>query len=123
MSVDIVDSWKTVCGKYSATVKFNNFIGVHCGYIEIPLNSLEHEQLCSCVITGFEDIPIVVHGGITYSTIDYSKDVLVLGFDCGHYNDRTNFDMSRGVFRDAAYVRIQCELMAMQIARRDLAEW
>ncbi len=57
-----------------------NVFDVNCGYVLLPLNH-QYENVTA------ENIPLNVHGGITYS--DKQKDGWVIGFDTCHLGDFT----------------------------------
>ena len=38
-------------------------------------------------LLNYVDIPVDVHGGLSYSAYDKEKDMWVIGFDTFHYND------------------------------------
>lgn len=65
-----------------------NVRGSHpCGYIEIPEDHEYYEE-------EYDDVYLPVHGGLTFSEDHLSgivKDTWILGWDYGHYGDRTTF--------------------------------
>lgn len=103
----------------------SNAYGAWCGYVRLPhghqLHAVEHES---------DDMPnFAVHGGVTYA--GYRGDgSWWIGFDCMHYGDSTPMGAKLkrdqgGVFtpedgaqyRTLDYVRQQCTLLALQIAK------
>lgn len=59
-------------------------LGHRCGYVRIP-KEIPHRLIDEAV----------VHGGITYdgpNPLDYNGSERWIGFDCGHWNDRPDFD-------------------------------
>lgn len=75
-------------GKYKGYNYWILSYGSHpCGYVEIPKN---HPYYGKCDCDAF-DLPIDVHGGITYggyglhTIVDTEK--FLLGWDYNHYND------------------------------------
>ena len=79
---------KVLCdGQYKG---FNYWIlnirGSHpCGYIEIPEDHEYYEE-------DYDDVYLPVHGGLTFSEdhlSDIVEDTWILGWDYGHYGDRT----------------------------------
>ncbi len=57
-----------------------------CGYVTLPKNHI-------CYEFSYDDVPVEVHGGLTYG----GKDCY--GFDCGHAGDRSSDEEeSRGHF-------------------------
>jgi len=36
---------------------------------------------------GYDDIPVDIHGGLTYAAMYKEEGLWVIGFDTGHYND------------------------------------
>lgn len=95
-------------------------MGNWCGYVcvprEHPYHGMSHEEL--------ED-EIVVHGGLTWSASFYEEGDWWFGFDCAHYMDsypaKVAIDSITGipdqgeVYRDLAYVKSQCAVLAAQL--------
>lgn len=92
------------------------YTGIWCGYVGIPEGHPFHSE---------RGRGLVVHGDVTYR--GYSLDLPFelkewwwLGFDCGHYGDHqplNNYTFGEGsLYRDLAYVREQCALLARQLA-------
>ena len=50
------------------------------GYVGLPKWHPWYEM-------GYDDIPVRVHGGLTYADWYKEEDLWVIGFDTGHYND------------------------------------
>lgn len=65
---------------YKCWITRNMDVGGHLlGYVLLPTEHKYHG-------VGYDDIPLDVHGGLTYS--DSAQDGLwQIGFDCAHYND------------------------------------
>lgn len=57
-----------------------------CGYVTVPKNHIAFGK-------SYEDLPIEVHGGLTYGDIDsQTKSEQTFGFDCAHFNDLSTYD-------------------------------
>jgi len=50
-----------------------------CGYVKLPKDHI------AALIGLYDDIPVSVHGGLTYGEVE--GKYFVVGFDCGHAND------------------------------------
>ena len=83
MSFVIEKDWTTKVG-YRAVVIITP-MGHRCGYVGVPVGNQHHGKK-------YDDVPVNVHGGLTYSTgkSDYpvpSDDLWWLGYDCLHVGD------------------------------------
>jgi len=103
---------KHLCG-YVILDKYNNFFG-------------------KC----YDDIPVQVHGGLTYSEDD--DDNWIVGFDCAHSGDLTPYFNQKeqefiqsslglkiplyGVYRDRKFVESECENLAEQLSEWSLSK-
>jgi hypothetical protein len=61
-----------------------------------------------------------VHGGITFSGVPCGQDAgFWYGFDCGHCDDLSprmgGFGLTRGTYRNIAYVQAECASLAKQL--------
>jgi hypothetical protein len=72
--------------------------GVFCGYVGLPEG---HEYF---EVEDYDNIPIKVHGGLTYTGHDIGDDktLFYIGFDCDHYMDIAPFR----AFRDLGYLEL-----------------
>lgn len=66
-------------------------------------------------------LAIDVHGGLTWAEDcpgggSPGNGLWWLGFDCAHAGDNCPNYNGRGVYRDAAFVRVECEGLAQQLA-------
>ena len=102
-----------------AAVLVNDSLGFRCGYV-----ALKNEDLClldnkidvanDCIIyCDYFLEGIECHGGITFSskTLEnsiyeeiFGKDVIILGFDCGHSADRCDENLLKAEFKPIARV-------------------
>jgi hypothetical protein len=93
-----------------------------CGYIYLEKEDLFYNK-------DYNDIPVDVHGGLTYASTE--GDYWVIGFDCSHSGDlspyllETDFSygwlkQNMGIYRDMGYVKRECERLADQISELDL---
>ncbi len=58
-------------------------MGYNCGYLRLPSNHRFYK-------TAYDDIPVHVHGGLTFSQLD-ENDNWVIGFDTAHFGDLVPF--------------------------------
>jgi hypothetical protein len=58
-----------------------NHSGAWCGYVGVPEGHRAYGR-------GYEDVPAVVHGGLTFAGHWSDEGPWWLGFDCGHFMDR-----------------------------------
>lgn len=108
--------------------------GNWCGYVAVPPGHPWHGQP--------REVPdVIVHGGLTYaapctdddqpeveqicchvSAPGGPDDVWWFGFDCIHGHDLVPFTMGlpplfhRQIYRDLAFVQLECEVLAAQLA-------
>lgn len=69
---------------YRCVIKKNPYLGVWCGYVELPESHPVYQQEYELLHT------LDVHGGITYSAFGIPGTYLKgwwIGFDCGHAGD------------------------------------
>lgn len=59
-------------------------------------------------LLNYVDIPVDVHGGLSYSAYDKEKDMWVIGFDTFHYNDNIDNCPFEYVKEQTMYLREQC---------------
>ncbi len=93
------------------------------GYIEVSSDNKYFEK-------NYLDIPVTAHGGLTYSgniikDLIYSSNIKDIeedeinkwyfGFDCGHYTDMCDD------YKDMEYVKNECESLAEQLSKFDIA--
>jgi len=89
-----------------------NQLGSLCGYVKL-------ESWNKFYNSDIHDIPVNVHGGITYS------DIGTIGFDCSHIGDlRPYMDPknTHGVYRDIEFVKSECINLADQIMELNVEE-
>lgn len=53
-----------------------------CGFVEVPKDHPYYQK-------NYDDIPMVAHGGLTFSGMDHER--FFIGFDCAHRNDLVPF--------------------------------
>jgi hypothetical protein len=98
--------------------------GLFCALRRAP-----YGNLCGYVIVGeghpwhglhSDAIGALVHGGVTFSE-DFGEGAWAVGFDCAHLGDVVPAmaaygwaRLGRDAYRDVAYVREQCHLLAVQ---------
>lgn len=105
--------------------------------LEAPANEAEHTfaralGILSGKMSPSPEVVFEVHGGITFSShcvsTDGHDDKWWFGFDCAHSGDmipghlRFGFDTGYDTYKDEAYVRRECELLAEQLAALAAAE-
>lgn len=54
-----------------------------CGYVEVPKKHIATQ------IGNYDDIPVDVHGGVTY--LENTEEGCVVGFDCAHAGDTPEY--------------------------------
>jgi len=86
-----------------------NSLGSLCGYVKL-------ESWNKFYNSDIDDIPVNVHGGITYS------DGGIIGFDCSHSGDCNPYTSSNGTYRDMEYVKRECMNLADQIMELNVEE-
>lgn len=70
------EKWKDKETGYICEVKRSPFSGALCGYVTVPKKHHYYGE-------GYNDVPVHVHGGLTYSNAG------TFGFDCAHAGDLT----------------------------------
>lgn len=108
---------------YKYIIKRMDNLGHLCGYVRLTKN----DELFGVNIYDNE-IPLQVHGGITYgspgNTLDYSSDkrYFYIGFDTAHGGDVSPYMVdflkempSYGTYKDLTYVRKNCKKLINQI--------
>lgn len=89
--------------------------GHWCGYVAIPPGHPWYGR-------HYDDIPVEVHGGLTYARHDSEHHFYWVGFDCAHVGDLIPFmaekygPMPGDVYRDLGYVKSEIIRLARQIA-------
>jgi hypothetical protein len=116
--------WRTATGLPALMRRGST--GAWCGYVAVPPWHPCHG------VEMVESNAVDVHGGVTYAapchgdichvpTPGESDDVFWIGFDCAHAQDLTPNDARYGdimrgaVYRPLAYVRAECERLALQL--------
>jgi hypothetical protein len=61
-----------------------NAMGSWCGYVLIPFDDPFYTDLDE---EHYDEVPLEVHGGVTYGHNDEDNKWYRVGFDCAHYND------------------------------------
>jgi hypothetical protein len=100
--------------------------GVFCGYVGLPEG---HKYFGK----EYDNIPINVHGGLTYAGHDIGDDktLFYIGFDCDHYMDIAPFRAFSNLsylelieygntYKDIQYVREQIKGMVDQLLDDDM---
>jgi len=59
-------------------------------------------------LKNYTDIPVNVHGGLSFSAYDKQKNMWVIGFDTFHYNDNINNCSFDFVKEQTFFLREQC---------------
>jgi len=126
------EEWVHDLTGYKCTIWRHPTHGQLNGYVAIPKG---HEMWGK----GYDDIPVEVHGGLTYASEDEKTDEWVVGFDCNHYNDfapklvQTIMKYSswedaerelehRGKYKDWAYVKEEVCSLARQLKLLDMKQ-
>jgi hypothetical protein len=105
-------NWIDANTGYACVIKRNPTTGALCGYVRLPGGHLDK-------LSSVTD----VHGGITFagglhSLSGETLEGFYIGFDCAHHGDfLPEYDKTKGVYRDFAYVRSEVESMARQLAK------
>jgi len=107
-------------------VDFKCFIKRHpnlkhlCGYVELTGDNKFYGK-------DYNDIPVQVHGGLTYA--NQEGDNWVIGFDCAHsgdlcpyLEDKYNSFGSGDVYRTKEYVISECESLTDQISEWSISK-
>jgi hypothetical protein len=125
--------WKTSAGLPALIVRSR--LGNLCGYVAVPPGHVAHG-------VHYNRVDVSVHGELTYSNECQGQICHVpepgepdagwwLGFDCAHHRDARPGDAAMWrrlgrpelidpagwtTYRDMAYVRVECEQLAEQLA-------
>lgn len=89
-------------------------MGALCGYVLVPDTHPMYK-------VGYDDVPVQVHGGLTYSEGRFSE--WILGFDCAHAGDVSPHMLQfipadpHEHYRDIAYVTAEVESLAIQLLK------
>jgi hypothetical protein len=84
-------------------------LGHLCGYVILPKGHKYYGL-------DYDDIPVSVHGGLTYSTL--IDENWVIGFDCAHGGDLIPYFGSskwRGTYKNVAYVKNEITKIIKQL--------
>ena len=84
-----------------------------CGYVGVPQNHVAYDKK-------YSDLPIEVHGGLTYGTTE-EDGLKWFGFDCAHVGDKTGL-WSEGHFWTLEDVVKETEQMAKQFSKLTLPQ-
>lgn len=88
-------------------------LGGLCGYVGLPKGHPAYGE-------DYDNIDVVVHGGLTYSDEDTKDSLYWVGFDCAHMNDlvpglAAMMSNSGGTYRDMEYVKGEVISLAKQL--------
>lgn len=83
-------------------------MGHRCGYVAVPKGHSTYGR-------NYDDIPVDVHGGLTYSS-EGTDGNYWLGFDCAHSCDWTEFNQTGHKWTQQD-VEAECERLAEQLTR------
>jgi len=92
----------------------NPDMGHWCGYVAVPMGHPLYGK-------SYHDCNATVHGGPTFSGPGDPNLSWWIGFDCGHAHDliplslKLGFSLKGQVYRDLAYVKSQCGILARQL--------
>lgn len=120
--------WTTQVGL--PAVLQRNSLGSLCGYVGVPPSHPAYQTGYDDV-TGYDDMGVSVHGGLTYSEPEapYSHQTGFwwFGFDAGHHGDISpsmlgllGSSSQDGSYRDVSYIKRECEDLARQLYLWDL---
>ena len=108
---------------YSCRVWRSPNFGSLCGYVDVPKGHPAYGK-------HYDNVPVEVHGGLTFAEGVDNTAAWRFGFDCGHYMDlcpgalaemeKAGLDtaasiLREGTYRDLKYVRTEVEHMAQQL--------
>jgi hypothetical protein len=119
--VDIIIEGGGIYKEYEYLIIFTDY-GYRCGYIAIdPVHPYYGKDL----IDGESDIPLIVHGGITFhqknhvlkSYLSHPCEDECIGFDAAHRNDRPCFITAKKYFGETPNISF---LSYMNYERPDL---
>lgn len=84
-------------------------LGHLCGYVFLPGGHKFFEK-------DYDDIPVDVHGGLTYS--DNYEGLWKVGFDCAHGGDRLPYALydSGGTYKTFEWVKAETIRLAEQLS-------
>ena len=128
MGYEIEKDWITNAGLRAVVIMAKHKTGEErhrCGYVGLDpdhhLYKIKYEA---------QELPLHVHGGVTYSGggDDYpvESDLWWLGFDCAHWGDyskpaktllnkHSGLFLEEGIFRSLEYCIDECEALAKQL--------
>ena len=92
----------------------------YCAHVAIPKNH-------TCYAKDYDDVLVSVHGGLTYADntltdlVKETDELWVFGFDAAHAGDKTAY-WDDGVFRNAEYMKAECERLSEQLAELDVSK-
>lgn len=97
---------------FRCVIKRMSWSGVLNGYVYVPKGNLYYGK-------GYEDIPIICHGGLTYAEQD--GDDWVIGFDTHHYGDYApgmkyhSGSEKISDYKDINYIKNECMSIVWQL--------
>jgi hypothetical protein len=96
MSANIESDWVTGAGLRAVVIIHP--AGHRCGYVAVPEGHKYHGK-------GYDDVPVNVHGGLTYAggKSDYpapSAGLWWLGYDCAHLGDAADPELMQGEYKE-----------------------
>lgn len=102
--------WTTAAGYPGRIIRVIH-LGHWCGYVTLPATHpyARKEE---------EDVPVSVHGGLTYSNYDIEMEATTYGFDCAHAGDLAPLvplATAGNEYRTTAYVIKEVEYLAKQL--------
>ena len=69
----------------------------------------------------YDDIPVNIHGGLTYANLDKESGLWIIGFDTGHYNDNMTNCSYEYVKEETQRLKKQClEVKGLEIIIRTI---
>ena len=87
-----------------------------CGYVAVPKGHPAYDL-------GYDDVPVSVHGGLTYSNTDIQNERHWFGFDCAHAGDATTDYSHQGDhFWTLEEVTKETEQLAEQLSKLTWAD-
>lgn len=113
--------WRESTTRYVCQILRRNGLKHLCGYVVLPphhsLGGLHYDDLQ-------EQIDYVPHGSLTFSRTYAKTGYTKVGFDCAHLGDlvpsMADFGVkTRCTYRDAAYVRDECERLARSLKKKE----
>ncbi len=104
-------TWIDSASKLNCMI-LRNSGGALCGYVGVP----ESNQYFG---SSYNDVPVSVHGGLTYADLDDKEVTWQLGFDCAHFCDYSpGRDIGRSepkAYKDIEYVKNEVTQLAAQL--------